>query len=399
MDLVPSEAMARQRPQSIFRWHLSSIAFALCAIAFFSLIELPGQTCDEYYFRDFYLQEHGWPFVHLRRLVQRPSTSDEELPKVRDYLNKIAASDLNTPADPKPGTAFWSDLRNWRVFSENAVWYRWSCIANLSICAATCFVIGGLLEWRRRRRKSVLQFSLAEVFFAFSLTGVAVASYRFAVERVKREAIARQATLDGLLMDFECRDLSPGWLSRLSDNSRYLQVQLDNGVSVPIGWRAVEITIRDGAVSFQGQPSPLEMAKSLEELHAVTVISHWPGGSETIKILNYYPPAKIKELNFRSSRCTDYRSVSRFTNVESLTFRGVDLESVKFNFPQLPKLKKFCLDEYEFSERTIEWLQSLPELKEVCPWSTGQLDKELTAKLKSSLPNVELRDRLGNAIH
>jgi hypothetical protein len=199
-------------------------------------------------------------------------------------------------------------------------------------------------------------------------------------------------------MDFECRDLSPGWLSRLTDNSRYFQVKLDNGVSLPLGWRVVEIKIRDQGVSFQGQPSPQELSKALEELRSVNVISHWPGGPVTLKILNYYPPENIKELNFYPTRCTDFRCVSRFTNVESLTFRGLDLESVKFDFPQLPKLQRFSLDDYRMTDRTIEWLKNLPELKEVCPWSIGKPNEELVSKLQRNLPNVVVRDRNGHAI-
>jgi hypothetical protein len=284
------------------------------------------------------------------------------------------------------------------MFSDHGVWYRWSCIANFSICVAICLVVGGLVEWRRRRRKSFLQFSLSELLLAMSVTGLVVAAYRSAVQQVQREAATRNVAMEGLLMDFPSRDLSPGWLVRLTDNSRYLQAKLDSGVSVPIGWRVVEIKIRDQGLSYQGQPSPLELSKSLEELRSVNEISHWPGGPVTLKILNHYPPERIKKLSFFPTRCTDFRCVSRFTNVESLTFRRMDLDAVKFDFPLLPKLQKFGLDDYRFSDRTIEWLKTLPELKEVSPWSVGELDKELIAKLQRSLPNVVIRDRLGNTI-
>jgi hypothetical protein len=179
-------------------------------------------------------------------------------------------------------------------------------------------------------------------------------------------------------------------------------VKLNDGRSVPIGWRVVEITIRDGASSFVGQPTPLELSQSLEELRSVHAISHWPGGPVTLQILDHYPPERIKELHFNPMRCKDFRCVSRFTNVESLTFRGVDLESVKFDFPQLPKLQKFNLDYQHFSDRTIAWLTTLPALKEVSLWSSSELDseveRELLDKLHSSLPQVSIRDSSGQAI-
>jgi hypothetical protein len=374
----------------------------LCVISCLTLIEVPGQTSNTYYFRDFYVQEHGWPFVHLKRCVQRPATSAEQLPMVRSYLQEIADEDLSRPSDSEPGSAGWSDPSNWRVFSEYGVWYRWSFIANLSISLAIVLAMGGMFEWRRRHRKSVLQLTLSEIIVVLSFAGLSFATYRFAKERVQREAIARKAALEGVLVDFESRDLCPGWLSRLTDNNRYLQVKLNDGRSVPIGWRVVEIKIRDGASSFLGQPTPLELSKSLEELRSVTAISHWPGGPVTLKILNHYPPEKIKELHFNPTRCNDFQCVSRFTNVESLTFRGVDLESVKFDFPQLPKLQKFDLDYQHFSDRTIAWLKTLPELKEVTLWSASELDSELEGELidqlQSSLPQVVIRDRLGQVI-
>jgi hypothetical protein len=141
---------------------------------------------------------------------------------VRSYLQEIADEDLGKPSVSEPGSAVWSDASNWRVFSKHGVWYRWSFIANLSISFAIALAMGGMFEWRRRHRKSVLQLTLMEIIVVLSFAGISIATYRWAAERVHLEAIARKAALEGVLMDFECRDLSPGWLSRLTDNSRYL---------------------------------------------------------------------------------------------------------------------------------------------------------------------------------
>jgi hypothetical protein len=70
-----SEEQTPQRHRSIFHWHRSTLVILLCVIACLTLIEVPGQTSNTYYFRDFYVQEHGWPFVHLKRCVQRPATT------------------------------------------------------------------------------------------------------------------------------------------------------------------------------------------------------------------------------------------------------------------------------------------------------------------------------------
>lgn len=41
------------------------------------LIVIPGEVDDRYYARDFQLQVHGWPWVHLHRFVPKPNSEGE----------------------------------------------------------------------------------------------------------------------------------------------------------------------------------------------------------------------------------------------------------------------------------------------------------------------------------
>ena len=59
---------------------LGGIALALL------MIVVPGETDNRYYARDFQLQEHGWPWVHLYRFVPKADSDGEGREQVQQRL-------------------------------------------------------------------------------------------------------------------------------------------------------------------------------------------------------------------------------------------------------------------------------------------------------------------------
>jgi hypothetical protein len=47
----------------------------------------------------------------------------------------------------------------------------------------------------------------------------------------------------------------------------------------------------------------------------------------------------------------DYRFLGRFSNLEVLCLRDIDLDKVRFEFPVLPKLVEICIDDNRVTPR------------------------------------------------
>ena len=71
----------QKNPLHLSTWLiLGGIALALL------MIVVPGETANRYYARDFQLQEHGWPWVHLYRFVPKPNSVGEGREKLQQRL-------------------------------------------------------------------------------------------------------------------------------------------------------------------------------------------------------------------------------------------------------------------------------------------------------------------------
>ena len=91
----------------------------------------------------------------------------------------------------------------------------------------------------------------------------------------------------------------------------------------------------------------------------------------------------------------DYRFLGRFSNLEVLCLRDIDLDKVRFEFPVLPKLVEVCIDDHRVTPRVLEWLRQQPRLKRVKLWSAFSIDEGRWHEVQSALPGMTIQDRLG----
>jgi hypothetical protein len=376
------------------RLHLSTWLILLMTAVMLAIIVVPGEVDDHYYTRDFRLQEHGWPWVHLRRFVPKPewtsaireaegyATAQQRLALFRKEGNPL-------PLLPVPRGRFWTDPEHWTFWRGLHAWNATACIGNAMACLVILLGVGGLAEYRRRRRNAFWQISLRETIASMVVFAVVLIVGVGAFRQVQREARARATLMDPLATKFKIRDVAPNWLRKLTDNSRFLQVPIDGHGQIPLGWRVYGVEFHDFGNLLREDPGAC--IKSLSDFSHLNSLGHWQSGPVSLKFFADAPTQQIRRIDlFGTQFCSDYRFLGRFQNLEKLCLIGIDLQKVKFEYPVLAKLEEISMDDRLISPRTIEWLRAQPGLRRIRPWTSGVISEELQHQLQDALPGVSI---------
>lgn len=110
--------------------HLSTLLIVAGTAFALLLIVIPGETDDRYYARDFQLQEHGWPWVHLHRFVPKPNSEGEGREQLQQRLESYCKHGNPLPLKPIPGGRYWTSFENW-TFWKGMLAPNWmGCLFN-----------------------------------------------------------------------------------------------------------------------------------------------------------------------------------------------------------------------------------------------------------------------------
>ncbi|MCF7961087.1 MAG: hypothetical protein K9M08_10115 [Pirellula sp.] len=225
---------------------------------------------------------------------------------------------------------------------------------------------------------------------------VIVTSVTESVRQIQREAKARELLVEPQASRFEFIDAVPAWLRKLSDNSRFLQLRVVGTEPVPLGWRVRTVHFADQGLGWVKNPT--DCTKCLESFPYLTTLDHWNSGSQSLKLVADAPAENIRRMSLfpaYSVSDKDYRFLGLFRNLEVLCLRDIDLGTVRFEFPVLPKLVEICIDDNRVTPRVLEWLRQQPRLKRVKLWSAFSIDESRWREVQSALPGMTIQDRLG----
>lgn len=376
------------------RLHLSTWLILLATCLMLAIIVVPGDVDDRYYARDFHLQEHGWPWVHLRRFVPKPEIGNamqeaEGYAVVQQRLALYQKQGNPLPLPPVPRGRFWSDPEHWTFWHGLHAWNGMACLGNAMTSIAILLGVGFLAEHRRRRRNTFWQISLRETIAAMVIFAAVLIVVVGAYRQVQREARGRATLMEPLATKFAMRDVTPNWLRKLTDNSRLLHVPVQGHGEIPLGWRAYGIEFRDPGNLLREDPEAC--IQSLSNFSHLESLGHWQSGPVSLKFFADAPTQKIRRMDlFGTQFCRDYRFLGRFQNLEELCLRGIDLQKVKFEYPVLANLEEISIDDALLSPRTIEWLRAQPRLRRIRPWTSGVISDERTRNLQDALPGVSI---------
>ena len=130
----------------------------------------------------------------------------------------------------------------------------------------------------------------------------------------------------------------------------------------------------------------------------MTTLDHWNSGSESLAIVANAPAENVRLMSLFPAYSVidkDYRFLGRFSNLEVLCLRDIDISRVRFEFPVLPKLVEICIDDNRVTPRVLDWLRQQPQLKRIKLWSAFSIDESRGREVQSALPGMTIQDRLG----
>jgi hypothetical protein len=130
----------------------------------------------------------------------------------------------------------------------------------------------------------------------------------------------------------------------------------------------------------------------------MTTLDHWGSGSQSLKLVADAPAENIRRMSLFPAYSVidkDYRFLGRFSNLEVLCLRDIDISRVRFEFPVLPKLVEICIDVNRVTPRVLDWLRQQPQLKRIKLWSAFSIDDGRLREVQSALPGMTIQDRLG----
>jgi hypothetical protein len=360
------------------------------------MIVVPGETDNRYYARDFQLQEHGWPWVHLYRFVPKADSDGEGREQVQQRLASYRKHGNPLPLIPIPGGRYWTSIDNWTFWKGMPAPNWMGCLLNVLVCTAILIGVGFFVEHRRRKRNSFWQLSIPELLGILTAFAVIATLVTESVRQIQREAKARELLVEPQACSFEFVDAAPVWLRKLTDNSRFLQVRVAGTEPVPLGWRVRTVHFADQGLGWFKNPA--ECSKCLESFPYMTTLDHWNSGSDSLALVADAPAENIRCMSLFPAYSVidkDYRFLGRFRNLEVLCLRDIDLGKVRFEFPVLPKLVEICIDDNRVTPRVLEWLRQQPRLKRVKLWSAFSIDESRWREVQSALSGMTIQDRLG----
>jgi hypothetical protein len=130
----------------------------------------------------------------------------------------------------------------------------------------------------------------------------------------------------------------------------------------------------------------------------MTTLDHWGSGSDSLALVADAPAENIRRMSLFPAYSVidkDYRFLGRFSNLEVLCLRDIDISRVRFEFPVLPKLVEICIDVNRVTPRVLDWLRQQPQLKRIKLWSAFSIDDGRWREVQSALPGMTIQDRLG----
>ncbi len=202
----------RKRLFSWFPFHFSSLVPAFLLAALWVLIAIPGQRVKlNWSVLDSY--EYGWPAVHLIRIPE----GMQPLFDLEKPVNWAQTNRGHITSELK----FWADPSAWKKpdveFEEK--WFPAACWINAATVVLSCLLVSVLLELRRRRRRSILHFTLADFFLLTLLAAIPFSWYRYHARsvRVAEKTVAHLTAQHGDEISFIDEINEPVWLSRLFD--------------------------------------------------------------------------------------------------------------------------------------------------------------------------------------
>ena len=416
-----AEISSRRR----LHWHRSSFILALIATLPLLLLMIPGQQAEYKPTESSRLFQHGWPYVHLERVapadeLQWNEIGPEQMKLLEEFLvDRAHALDWHAPDSPELGERYWTGFSNWNFVAggSSKLPLGGRAIHGFELAVNTLILLGVylLLTWvfdkRRRRKNGVFQVSIAEVLILFCLVGVVLTLFRNAATQVRIEAAARAELREGVACFLEQQNKTPNWLARLLDNNRIGRVTVNSpgkaggsmvlsnsnnptGNEVPLGMRIVGVSFENSMRFVRDNDA---FARHLDSFASLEHIGHWQGNKNSLEILKKIKPDGIRKLDIYSFiDDEEYKFISRFENLESLTLRSVKPEVVFYDQPVFDQLKTIEIDGAP-SGFVYEWLNGQPSLDTVVIWTSDAFNRELVDEFKSNLPKVVLQDRFGRS--
>jgi hypothetical protein len=214
MDATPT----RKRPW--YRLHLSTYVVLLVPLGVLAIVAIPGYPdsliMNSSLGGSVIFHEHGWPLVHLDRMVLLssagwpvdPQLLTEKFPSSSSF--RWATPTDTEMVDSPPGLE-WLGLSHWKQTGVKVAVHKAALAVNLLMAVTICAVIAGPYEWWRRRR---FRYSLRTLLLLFVPAAAVLGWGRWQANQHDREqAVIEQ--LEKLGCEVTERYCGPVWLARL----------------------------------------------------------------------------------------------------------------------------------------------------------------------------------------
>jgi hypothetical protein len=432
----------------LYRLHFSTFTVVLLPLTALILIIVPGHPARGWHgsvFSNVQVTEfeHGWPFVHLDRVVAKafpPGSSSaadlagaaDSYVRVRDEWPLVEESGrwlrlASTPAyhvglEMFPEPCWWAPS-NWQHHGHRLFVHGVALALNLATALVICGVVAGLHEWWRRRRQRFCQFHLRDLLLLVLIVAAALGYWRTLLTETSRESkLVRSLERDGFLMDIRCH--APVWLCRLIGVERlhwFYRVEsvtgpyeshADSSSSGKIDGDEVSASsdpienLRDAAEGFahlrqicliDPDDAALEELAGLAGFPSLSLCN--PGVSdEGWRLLEGFPDLEELEIvrydrgRLGDAVLTHLRRLSglRTLRLQQLSFQDVPLARLA----ELPALECLSLSHSDLSDDQLVHLAKLKSLRELSILDTDVTDAA-ARQLKRTLPNTVIRHSTG----
>ncbi len=313
------------------RWHRSTWLVMVAAALALLLANRPGrierQQPSYNLGRTIY---HGWPWTHLTREYAVARTVEPRMLWGRD--------------------------------GDSVTLHRGALAANLALGMGLVLVLGGLTEWRRRRRRRFWQVSLIEGFVAVAVVAACSAGWGYLLRQTDRQAAA--------LLALETSKLEIGGIPM--------------GPVVSARW---ESRLPDWWIAFWPPDSPPRPGR---------VVGIHAGGTRVDTVLKTLPQfSELRELSVALHPLDDPGNLENLLRLKNLLVldlacAGIRRESLAI-IGKLESLVDLDLSHNPLDGADLRELHALKKLKYLDLTNTG-VSVEGVDALQAALPDLEISD-------
>lgn len=297
-----------------FQWHRSTWVFLVLFCVPYGMIALPSATFDDKNERYQSVWLHGWPTVHCAQIefvgLENVQAAREKLDRdlfhsqdglLIDWQKSSAENDgrwfygsVNAYIHNQTGVQlgvtpqkFWSDSRNWKLWSGQRVsrYFPLGVTINLASFALYVILLGGLMEFLRRRKKRWYQVTLLEFGFLIALVGCGTAVF----VRAQHDVVTKTEAITDLVQSGSSQRIGrisihpPVWFERLTNLSFDMEAR-------GVWFGTVYSTTRPSSIPlpYFAKVDRLELSRITDPEKAISAVERLQPNSLTITLHRQY---------------------------------------------------------------------------------------------------------------